>query len=302
MRKRNVAPVIRRTVESPTVALAVVIHASWFALTAWHDKIPPLLLFLSGGWIIAWHNSLQHETIHGHPTRSRAINTLLGWAPYSLWLPYSIYRDSHIAHHATRNATDPFDDPESRYLAKSGTLVWFIEKVQQSLIGRLLLGPFLSIFRFLGSELIRAYRQPGGVLRDWLPHAGGVLAILIWLDHCGLGLGQYILCFVLPGTSLSLLRSFAEHRADADAAARVATVERGGPLALLYLNNNLHAAHHARPDLAWYRLPGFNERLLRERGSAVRGPVYRSYWSVIRRFAFRVHDDLVHPDYRGEAS
>ena len=33
-------------------------------------------------------------------------------------------------------------------------------------------------------------------------------------------------------------------------------IEDRGPLALLFLNNNLHAVHHAHPRLPWYRLPG----------------------------------------------
>ena len=32
-------------------------------------------------------------------------------------------------------------------------------------------------------------------------------------------------------------------------------VEAEAPLALMFLNNNLHALHHAEPGLAWYRLP-----------------------------------------------
>ena len=32
-------------------------------------------------------------------------------------------------------------------------------------------------------------------------------------------------------------------------------IEDRGPLAILFLNNNFHAVHHANPRLAWYRLP-----------------------------------------------
>ena len=32
-------------------------------------------------------------------------------------------------------------------------------------------------------------------------------------------------------------------------------IERGGPFALLFLNNNLHAVHHDRPSVPWYRIP-----------------------------------------------
>ena len=60
--------------------------------------------------------SLQHELIHGHPTRSRRINTALGFPPLSLWLPFACYRTSHLAHHAGDGLTDPRRDPESFYV------------------------------------------------------------------------------------------------------------------------------------------------------------------------------------------
>ncbi len=295
MRLRSVARRQSQGLELPTLILAAVIYAGWFALTLWHAALPGAVLFAAGGWISAWHNSLQHETIHGHPTRSRMINTLIGWAPINVWLPYEIYHRSHVAHHSTRRTTDPLDDPESKYVAQAGTLLWWSERVQQTLVGRLVLGPVIVVARFAAEELARLPREPAPFARDWLPHAAGVAAIAFWLDWCGMSLGTYILCFVYPGTALSLLRSHAEHRADPDPARRAATVERGGPLALLYLNNNLHAAHHARPDLAWYRLPRYHAA---RRSAAVCGPVYPSYWAVLRRFAFRPHDDLVHPEYR----
>ena len=66
-------------------------------------------------------------------------------------------------------------------------------------------------------------------------------------------------------------------------------------LGLLFLFNNLHAAHHERPSLAWYRLPSWyrqeRERLLRKNG----GLVYRGYGEVLRRFLLRAHDQPEHP-------
>ena len=36
---------------------------------------------------------------------------------------------------------------------------------------------------------------------------------------------------------------------------RTARIEDRGPLAFLFLNNNLHAVHHMHPTAQWYRLP-----------------------------------------------
>ncbi|HEX7853673.1 MAG TPA: fatty acid desaturase [Sphingobium sp.] len=283
-------------VELPTLLLAIVIHGAWVLLTLWHATIPPLMLGMAGGIVVAWHGSLQHETIHGHPTGQRWINSAIGSVPLSLWLPYSIYRRTHVAHHATPNITDPFDDPESHYLTRGSGLRYWLARAEETLLGRLLLGPPIRIGHFLLTELRRATREPGAASREWIPHLAGVAVLLAWLHHVDLSLGQYLLAFVYPGTALSLLRSFAEHRADEDRSARAAIIPRAGPFGLLFLNNNLHAVHHARPELPWYRLPEH----YRHHGAAFSyGPHYSSYGAVIRRYLLRPHDAVLHPDHIG---
>jgi fatty acid desaturase len=122
-----------------------------------------------------------------------------------------------------------------------------------------------------------------------------VAAILAWLRFaCHFNLGQYLLCFVYPGLALTLIRSFAEHRAHPDPARRTAIVERAPVLGLLFLYNNLHVAHHFQPDLPWYELPALyrreRERLLAANG----GLVYDGYADVFRRYLLRPHDELMH--------
>ena len=70
-------------------------------------------------------------------------------------------------------------------------------------------------------------------------------------------LGQYLLLVAYPAISLSLVRSFCEHQAAADLGERTVIVEAAPVWSLLFLNNNLHVAHHTRPSLAWYRLPAY---------------------------------------------
>jgi fatty acid desaturase len=292
----------RRQIEVPTLLLAAVIYGSWVALTWWHRTLPDWLLACAGAWIIAWHGSLQHETIHGHPTRIGRINALIGGVPLSLWLPYCAYRRSHIAHHRSIAITDPYDDPESRYLtAPAG---WWgrskvaIERVQSTLFGRLLLGPFLTVGRFLSGEVARGWRSPRETASDWIPHLAGVALVVAWLAICRISVAHYLLLFVYPGISLTLLRSFAEHRASRKPGHRVAIVERAGVFGLLFLNNNLHAAHHRAPGLAWYVLPDFHRRYRQQLLRANGGLLYRGYYDIVRRFAFRPHDTIVHPDHR----
>jgi len=287
----------RRAVDWRTLGLAAIIYGGWGAATFFHAKLAWPVLLAVGGWLTAWHGSLQHEIIHGHPTRSRRLNTAIGFMPLSLWLPFEAYRDSHLAHHASPHLTDPDHDPEARYLsATAGPLRRALAGVQATLLGRLVLGPFVEIGGFLIDEAQRLGRREPGRARLWLLQGLAVAAILVWLTLvCHMRIDLYLACFVYPGAALSLLRSFAEHRADPSGRHRVAVVERAPILGLLFLNNNLHAAHHDRPGAAWHQLPALyrreRERLLRANG----GLVYEGYGQIVRRFFLRSHDEILHP-------
>ncbi len=76
----------------------------------------------------------------------------------------------------------------------------------------------------------------------------------------GIPLWAYILGAVWLGQSLISVRTFAEHQWSERPDGRTIIIERS-PLALLFLNNNLHLVHHKSPNVAWYRLPTlFRER------------------------------------------
>lgn len=285
-------------IEAPTLLLWAVIHAGWAGLTLFHDRVPLPLLMLGGGWLVAWHGAFQHEAIHGHPTRWRGLNTVLASAPLSLWLPFPVYRRSHLAHHATHALTEPGHDPETRYLT-AGALAspWrrALAKATAPLAGRLLLGPLVEIGVFLIEELRLVVEGREHRRAIWAVHILLVMVVLAWvLGVCGMSLGLYLTAFVYPGVALSLIRSFVEHRAASDPAHRIAIVENAPVLGLLFLNNNLHVAHHERPGLAWYRLPAFyaaeRPRLITSNG----GLVYDGYGEVFRRFLLRPHDRLDH--------
>ncbi|MEG8031407.1 hypothetical protein QP178_12295 [Sphingomonas aurantiaca] len=68
-------------IEWLTLAIAVLIYAGWIALTAFHAQVPLPVLIILGGWLVAWQGSLQHETIHGHPTGVAWIDGAIGFAP-----------------------------------------------------------------------------------------------------------------------------------------------------------------------------------------------------------------------------
>ncbi len=81
---------------------------------------------------------------------------------------------------------------------------------------------------------------------------------------CGIPLWFYVVAMVVPGNAILLIRSFAEHRALADAQERTAIVENSWVLGPLFLFNNLHSLHHEEPLLPWYRYNA-RYRLTRDR-------------------------------------
>ena len=301
-------PPLGRRVEWPTIALAVVIYG-WWGLATWFWRDLPLWALVPlGAWIIAWQMNLQHEVIHGHPTPWRAVNEAIGVWPLSLWLPFSSYRETHMRHHQDANLTDPFEDPESYYWTSVGwrdlgPLARGVVAAQSTLVGRLVFGPAWMIGRFVADLLRDAWRGRYGARRVLAWHLLQCLPVVVWLvEVCGMPLWLYVAAFVYPGMSLAMVRSFAEHRAAAEPEKRTAIVEGAPILGLLFLNNNLHVAHHMRGGLPWYQIPKFY-RLTR--GALIRrngGLVYDGYFDVFRRYGFVPHDGLVHPDWTGRAA
>src|SRR5262245_36387336 len=73
--------------ELRTWGVAGVAYAGGLTLTPLHAQLPLWALVPLGGWLIAWQGSLQHETIHGHPTGNARLDAWLAWWPLALWLP-----------------------------------------------------------------------------------------------------------------------------------------------------------------------------------------------------------------------
>ncbi len=109
------ARVQSRAVEMPTLALVICVYGSWLVLTALYTVCPLWAVAPLMAVLLTLHSSLQHEILHGHPTRSRRVNRAMGMIPLSLWIPYERYRQTHLIHHIDEALTDPLDDPESYY-------------------------------------------------------------------------------------------------------------------------------------------------------------------------------------------
>jgi len=288
-------------VEWPTVVVGVALYAGFAALTWHYHALPWWVVAPLGGYLVAWHGSLQHEAVHGHPTRWAAVNEAFVLPSLWLWLPYRLYRETHLAHHRTEALTDPLADPESYYLtpeqwARRGRLSRALLVAQNTVLGRLAIGPPRVVAALFAGEARRLAGGDRSRLGAWGWHALGCSATLAWvIGVCGIGLLEYLALFVYPGIALTLLRSFLEHRADPDPAARTVIVEAGPVMSLLYLSNNLHALHHAEPRLTWYRLAA---RYRQERASlltANRDYRYPGYGAIVRRYLLRPKEPVVHP-------
>ena len=294
-------------VEWPTLLLAVLIYGGWLLLTLGHAALPAWLVWPGLAWLVAWHGSLQHEVLHGHPTRRRRVNAAIGFPPLALWLPYEIYRRAHLRHHVDVRLTDPLDDPESYYwtpdlwagLSRPGQ--WLVG-AQTTLLGRLLIGPGWSVCRFFHFQIQQAWRGDAGVRGIWARHLAGVAVVLAWLwGVCGISPLLYFAAVVYPATALLLVRSFAEHRAAGGVPERIALVENAPVLGLLFLFNNLHAVHHAWPRVPWYRIPRLYRRHRAALIAANGGLLYDGYADVARRYLVSPHDSLLHPLGRAPA-
>jgi fatty acid desaturase len=290
-----------QTIEWPTITLAAFIYGGWLAVTYFHTNLPIWLVAPLGAWLVAWHSSLQHELLHGHPTPWQGVNRAIGLIPLSLWLPYDVYRASHLEHHREETLTNPKHDPESYYWRQKewselGPLARFVVRLQTTLMGRLTLGPAWATVSLFIRELKAARANPRSSIVAWRTHFIGCVTVLIWVvGICQMSLWLYLFGILYPAISLSLLRSFAEHCASDTSAGRTAIVENARILGPLFLFNNLHVVHHDHPALPWYLIPAW----YREHREFVlqkdNGIVYDSYLDVARRFLFSPHHDPIHP-------
>ena len=296
----------RSSVEWPTVALILLCTALWLGATAFSSVLTLWVAIPLTAFAITLHSSLQHEVIHGHPTRWVWLNELMVSPSIGLVMPYERAKATHIAHHANPNIAEPFEDPESRYEDKA---VWArmspferrLRQINNTLLGRVTIGPALALWDFYKDDWQTA-RNPAApsnerrdLIRAYALHGVALVPVGLWFTFVAdMPIWAFLVACYL-GVSVLLIRTFLEHQAHERHAARTVIIEDTGPLSLLFLNNNLHAVHHARPTVAWYRLPALY-RQEREKFLAHNGCyLYRSYLDVISRYFFCAKDPVPYP-------
>ncbi|HET7409552.1 MAG TPA: fatty acid desaturase [Paracoccaceae bacterium] len=292
----------RLKIEWPTWVALIGCYSLWGVALASHAALG-WWFAVPGALAVAFHSSLQHEVLHGHPTRSSAINEALVFLPLGLAIPYRRFRDLHLRHHNDERLTDPYDDPESYYLAEGdwtlagGRMRW-LRRFNATFAGRMLIGPALAMWGFWRAEAGLILAGDARVRGAWARHALGAAPVVALVWAAGMDLWLYVLLAAYPGMSLIMVRSFIEHRAAEHAAERSVIVDAHWFWRLLFLNNNFHWVHHRYPAVAWYLIP---ERWQAERDDVLarNGSYYLpGYAAVAWRWLFRSREPVIHPFVR----
>ena len=158
-------------IEAPTIFLLAACYAAWGIGTVLLPGVSLALAVIVTALAITLHSSLCHEAIHGHPTRARWLNELLLFPALILVIPYGRFRDTHLDHHDDERLTDPYDDPETNYFdprvwARLSSPMRALLRFNNTLLGRLTVGPALSLTLFLAGDLRAARSGDTRVLGD----------------------------------------------------------------------------------------------------------------------------------------
>ncbi|MEP9326609.1 fatty acid desaturase [Paraburkholderia phymatum] len=287
--------------EWPTWLLIGAIYGGWFFIAS-HARVLglnaaiPLLAVFS-----AWYMSLQHELLHGHPTRSAFVNALIGFAPIAVWFPYRVYRQLHLQHHDDPHLTHPEIDPESFFVSshawrQAGPLTRALLVARNTFFGRLLLGPAFSIAATATQALRKPLRGDWSDVPAWLAHFAALAVLMVWLDRaCGIAPWLFIAAVGYPALALSAVRSFHEHRAARSHEQRSVINEAAWCWRLLFLNNNYHLVHHDLPQVPWFALREVYHESRQQYLERSGGFLVKGYGEWLKRYSFT---RIAHPLYR----
>ena len=175
--------------EWPTWLVLFATYALWAGSLILWDTLG-ILVVVPAAIAVALHSSLQHEILHGHPTRNALVNELLVALPFGLAIPYRRFRDLHLKHHNDDRLTDPYDDPESFYLAPDDWGRFSLVRqalfgINSTFLGRLAIGPALALFGFWRSDLRLIREGDAKVQGAWLRFAAGMAGVAAILGAAG---------------------------------------------------------------------------------------------------------------------
>ena len=293
-----------KAIEWPTVFLWLACWGLWLIGVFVLPMVSMLLAGVVLTLVLVLQSSLSHEALHGHPFASRRVNDGLAMVSLGLLVPYIRFRDTHLAHHIDERLTDPYDDPETNFYdpavwARMAPCQQRIMQLNNALLGRMLIGPLMSQVMFMRGDWREMRQGNRAIICAWGIHLLSSALVITVVVTSPMPIWIYLMCCYFAMSVLKI-RTFLEHRAHQYSTARTVIIDDKGPLAFLFLNNNLHAVHHLHPQVAWYNLP----RLYRDNADSYDGfnedYNYRSYAQVIARYFVKAKDPVPHPLWPSE--
>jgi fatty acid desaturase len=293
---------VKRSIEWLTLILTLCVYGAYafgaFVVLPVSLVLGMLIMVIAG----VLHSSLTHEVLHGHPFKSAIANALLVFPALIIFIPYLRFKDTHLEHHRDERLTDPYDDPETNFMAPQ---VWDqLPKWRQSLhlfnntlLGRMFLGPVLSQIAFMRADIRLILTGDRRVALGWLLHVPSLLVAYVTVVMVAdVPMWLWVLAAYLSMAILKI-RTYLEHRFHDHPRGRSVVVEDRGILSFLFLNNNFHSVHHAHPSVPWYALPRLfaskRDRFLTMND----GYHFGCYGEVIRKFAINCKDPVAHPNW-----
>jgi len=276
-----------------TIVVVVAVYGLTILTVMRREVLTPWLTIPFLSVLGAWHLSMQHETIHGHPFRSKLINDAIGSIPVTLWIPYFSFKKDHIEHHQS-DLTHPGLDNESYYVspeawARAGKIRRAAYWANRTILFRMFVWTVVSTLTYLWSIIRQMLRGDKQAWFAMAVHAAGLVVVAYLVRSvAGMPLWQFALGTTYGGRILNAIRPFPEHKYQDGTEIRTAMVMAGPFMSLLMLNNNLHVAHHEQPGVAWYEVPNLSERVNAVERAREVGLLYEGgYAEVFRKFSFK---------------
>ena len=259
------------------------------AAAAWVDRWwAYLLAFVLMGRAFALLNILGHEAAHRLLFADRRTNDLLGrWGlAYPGFVPFDVYRRSHMAHH--RDEMGPDEPDLSLYAGYPVSRASMRRKLTRDLVGisgwknlrPLLQASAQARTRPLAVRILGTQAAIAVALT-----LGGGLSEGVWWLYPVLWLGPWMTIWRVSNR----LRALAEHggMTRSDDRRQTTHVVRQRPLARFFMvpyHTGWHLAHHVDPGVPWRNLPAFHRELVAA-GWVTPAIEHRSYVALWRALA-----------------
>jgi fatty acid desaturase len=289
---------LRERGEWRTLLVVVAVYGLTVLTVLRYEVLTPWLAIPMLAVLGAWHLSMQHEVLHGHPFKNQFLNDAIGGIPVTLWIPYLAFKKDHHEHHLS-DLTNPALDNESYYVSqeqwdKAGKIRRAAWTANRTILFRMFVWTIVSTITYVLLVLKRAVRNEKSDRLAVVLHVVGVAFVVYLVSLSTMPLWQFALGTVYGGRILNAIRPFPEHKYQSGVETRTAMIMAGRFMSLLMLNNNLHVAHHDEPGVPWYRYDNLMQRVNAVQRARDAGVLYEGgYAEIFRRFSFTPVDSPV---------